>query len=510
MTVIDYDLCVIGGGINGVAIARDAAGRGLKVLLLEQGDLADATSSASTKLIHGGLRYLEYYEFKLVRESLHERELLMSLAPHVIWPLVFVLPHTGKQRPAWMIKLGLFLYDHLAKRAMLPASGSLSLRKDERGVPLQKEYKDAFTYADCWGDDSRLVVLNAMSAAQKGATILTRHRCTGLKHDEDCWAVEYDNVNKKKSSKSVKVSMVINAAGPWVEKLLKECQVGRDQARLPSVRLVKGSHLIVKRQYKGEQAYLLQQDDKRIIFAIPYERNYTLIGTTEEEYEGDPKEARASDYEIGYLIDAYNRFFSKQITKGDILWTYSGVRPLYSFKDAEGESATSATRDYYLHKHLNYLAPMISVFGGKLTTHRKLAEDAVNQILHLGDRIAKPWTHTQALPGGDILNADFDAFLAAQGQRYKWLPKALLKRYARSYGTCMDVFLRDARKLDELGEDFGGHVYEAEILYLLRYEFAQTAEDVFWRRSKLGLHVEDTVIEKVELYMKAYLRDKRS
>lgn len=514
MTGIDYDLCVIGGGINGTGIARDAAGRGLKVLLLEAEDLGGATSSASTKLIHGGLRYLEYYEFKLVRESLKERELLLSLAPHLIWPMDFILPHTPTQRPAWMIRAGLFLYDHLAKREKLPGSSSLSLRNDARGFPIKDKYRKGFSYADCWADDSRLVALNAMSAVQKGATILTRHKCVKLDHQKDCWGIEYQAQSGKKEKHNVRASMVINAAGPWVRKILDGSELCDEGEPVPEVRLVKGSHIIVKRQYKGEQAYLLQQPDNRITFAIPYEEDYTLIGTTEAEFEGDPREAMISDAEMAYLIEAHNRFFKEPLSKDDVMWTYSGVRPLYDephdSDDEEEESATSATRDYRLHMHLEYAAPLISVFGGKLTTYRKLSEQVVDKILHLGNRNAAPWTGTEALPGGDILDGDFDAFLAAQGQRYKWLPKGMLYRYARSYGTSMDVFLRDARGLKDMGEDFGEHVYEAEIVYLLRYEFVQTAEDIFWRRSKLGLHVSDDVVDKVAAYIKTYRKSKKS
>jgi glycerol-3-phosphate dehydrogenase len=511
MSGIDYDLCVIGGGINGAGIARDAAGRGLKVLLLEAEDLGGATSSASTKLIHGGLRYLEYFEFKLVRESLKERELLLSLAPHVIWPMKFVLPHTPEQRPAWMVRIGLFLYDHLAKRERLSGSSGVNLTNDTLGASLKNIYGRGFSYADCWADDSRVVVLNAMSAAQKGATVLTRHRCVKLQHDQDCWHVSYQGKDKRKSAETVKASMVVNAAGPWVQKLLDDSGLAKDESGLPKVRLVKGSHIIVKRQYKGDHAYILQQPDRRITFAIPYEKDYTLIGTTEENYDGDPREAMISDGEMSYLVEAYNRFFEKPISKRDVMWTYSGVRPLY---DDGGEDATSATRDYKLHMHLGYVAPMISVFGGKLTTYRKLAEAAVNKILHLGDRNAAPWTGgddvRHVLPGGDIPDGDFDVFLAVQGQRYKWLPKALLYRYCRSYGTCMDVFLRDAQKLQDLGKGFSGGFYEAELLYLLRYEYAQTAEDVLWRRSKLGLHVSDDVAPKIEAYIKTYMKDKKT
>lgn len=505
MTSIDYDLCVIGGGINGAGIARDAAGRGLKVLLLEAEDIGGATSSSSTKLIHGGLRYLEYYEFKLVRESLKERETLLSIAPHVIWPMEFVLPHTPSQRPAWMIKAGLFLYDHLAKRRTLQGSSSVNFVSDKRGEPILRDYTKGFSYADCWADDSRLVALNVMDAAQKGATILTRTKCVGLVCDNDQWVVRYqDNYTSEESV--IQASMVINAAGPWVRQLIDQSGIDAQDKSVPNIRLVKGSHIIVNRQYEGEHAYLLQQPDNRIIFAIPYEHNYTLIGTTEEEYAGDPRDASISSEETEYLVDAYNLFFEKAISKDDVLWTYSGVRPL--FDDGDEDSATKATRDYRLHVHSDYAAPMVSVFGGKLTTYRKLAEQAVHKVLHLNGRHSDAWTSTKALPGGDIADGDFDAFLLAQGQRYKWLPKGLLHRYARSYGTRMDVFLQGARSLKDLGDELGAHLYEAEVLYLLRYEFAKTAEDVLWRRSKLGLHVADNVHDKVERFIKGYQKDR--
>jgi len=508
MTVINYDLCVIGGGINGAGIARDAAGRGLKVLLLEAEDLGGATSSSSTKLIHGGLRYLEYYEFKMVRDALKEREVLLSMAPHVIWPMEFILPHTPQQRPAWMVRMGLFLYDHLARRNSLKASRGVDFAHDARGAPIRSEYNKGFSYADCWADDSRLVALNAISAAAHGATILTRHRCVKLRVQDDYWIVEYQKEGEQSHKHAVNASMVINAAGPWVRHLVDDNSAFNDEDGIPDIRLVKGSHIIVARQYEGEQAYILQQPDNRITFAIPYEHDYTLIGTTEEEYEGDPREARISDAEMAYLINAHNQFFAKEITKKDVMWTYSGVRPLYSESSDAGKSATSATRDYRLYAHDKNAAPMVSIFGGKLTTYRKLAEQAVDKILKMHDRDAAPWTAGAALPGGDIKDADFDAFLMTQAQRYKWLPKALLHRYARSYGTSMDVFLQGARYLQDLGQDFGGGVYESEILYLLRYEFAQTAEDVLWRRSKLGLHVSDDVVADVDRYIRQYWRDR--
>jgi len=499
MTDDYYDLCVIGGGINGAGIARDAAGRGLKVLLLEAEDLAGATSSSSTKLIHGGLRYLEYYEFKLVRESLKERETLLSMAPHVIWPMEFILPHTPEQRPAWMIRLGLFLYDHLAKREKLDGSKGVNLSDDTRGASLKDTYKKGFSYADCWADDSRLVVLNAQSAVQKGATILTRHACTKIVHEGRNWSVHYHD-KRGGDDHLARCGMVINAAGPWVRDVLDQSQLTDDDIGVPSIRLVKGSHIIVRRQYEGAHAFILQQSDNRIIFAIPYEQDYTLIGTTEEEFSGDARDSMISDDEMAYLVDAYNASFKTPITKDDVEWTYSGVRPLF---DEGGEDATKATRDYKLYEHAGFDAPMISVFGGKLTTYRKLAEAAVNRLVELSGRHAPAWSASEPLPGGDI-DGDFDAFLLKQGQKYKWLGKALLYRYARSYGTSMDVFLAGANGAKDLGVGFGGDVYECEVLYLLKYEFAQTAEDILWRRSKLGMHVGDDVVQKVSDYVAVY------
>ncbi|MGH1398905.1 MAG: glycerol-3-phosphate dehydrogenase [Alphaproteobacteria bacterium] len=487
----DYDLCVIGGGINGVGIARDAAGRGLSVLLVEAADLGGATSSASTKLIHGGLRYLEYFEFDLVRHALREREVLLRLAPHIIWPMDFVLPHTPEQRPAWMIRLGLFLYDHLARRRVLKGSKMLRLA----GGVLKSEFDVAFQYSDCWADDARLVVLNAMDAAEKGAEILTHTRCTGLREVDGAWRVSLDG------RADISARMVVNAAGPWVSEFLHEAGVVDHAA--PIARLVKGSHIITKRLYEGDEAYILQQNDGRICFVIPYEGGYTLIGTTEEEYGGDPRDARISDVEIEYLIAAYNAAFAAPIERRDVLWSYSGVRPLFDDgKDATG-SATGASRDYKLHRHDGFAAPLMSVFGGKLTTYRVLAEDVMNRLLHLGNDYAAPWTADAALPGGDIPEVDFDAFLMQQIAKYGWMHEGLVRRYARAYGTRMDVFLAGAASVKDLGQYFGDDVYQAEIDYMLQYEFARDAEDIFWRRSKLGLHVGEAVIAKVEDYLDA-------
>lgn len=491
-----YDLCVIGGGINGAGIARDAAGRGLSVLLLEARDLASATSSASTKLIHGGLRYLEYLEFKLVRESLKERETLLSIAPHIIWPMEFILPHDQTQRPFSLIRLGLFLYDTLAKRKKLPRSKAVYFTGDAYSTPLKEQYQKGFRYADCWVEDSRLVVLNAMDAAEQGADIRTYTACTKLKEEGRQWHLSLlDTMTGQEDA--VSASMVINAAGPWVRGVLEGSDLIQSKT-VPNIRLVKGSHIVVRRQYEGNHAYILQQKDKRIVFAIPYEREYTLIGTTEEDFEGDPSEAQISESETQYLCDAYNQSFKNPISSSDIVWTYSGVRPLFD----EGEdSATAATRDFKLHHHREFKTPLISIFGGKLTTYRVLSERAVGLMLAIAGKPGAAWTCAHALPGGDIKDTDFEAFAAGQTAKYLWLPSPLLIRYARAYGSRMDMFLDGTKSTDDLGVHYGDDVYEAEIKYLIQHEWARTAEDILWRRSKLGLHVTAETVQNIEQAM---------
>ncbi len=494
MIKTDYDLVIIGGGINGAGVARDAAGRGLSVLLLEARDLACGTSSSSTKLIHGGLRYLEFFEFNLVRKALQERERLLHIAPHLISPMKFVLPHDPKTRPFWMIRAGLFLYDHLAKRKSLPKSTGMDLAQDIIGAPLIDEYKKAFIYSDCWVDDARLVVLNARDAADRGAEILTHARCTNITAHDDHWKIAY-RPDGHKRDKHVSASMVVNAGGPWVRQILDDCLDTDKIAPHPNVRLVKGSHIIIPRSFDGDHAYIVQQSDRRIVFAIPYEHNYTLIGTTEENFDGDLYDPRISDEELDYLCNAYNTHFKSPITRKDILWSYSGVRPLFDDGDT---NPRTVTRDYVLHTNANNGPKMISLFGGKLTTYRVMAQEVVDKLLHLDNRYAPPWTADEPLPGGDIPNADFPSFVAAQSDLYPWLPPESLTRYCKSYGTCMDKFLSGAKSTDDLGQDYGDHVYEAEIVYMLAYEFARDSEDIFWRRSKLGIHVNETTIKAVE------------
>ncbi|WP_380874231.1 glycerol-3-phosphate dehydrogenase [Sphingomonas sp. DBB INV C78] len=477
-----HDLLIIGGGINGVGIARDAAGRGLKVLLVEQDDLASHTSSASTKLIHGGLRYLEYYEFRLVRESLMERERLMAIAPHIIHPLEFVLPHRGGGRPAWMVRLGLFLYDHLGGREKLPGSAGVRLKGSLRGAGLQGDVAKGFTYSDCRVDDARLTVLNAMDAAERGTDIRTRTRLTAARRDGDVWIASLeDRVTGAQSE--ARARHIVNVAGPWVGKLIGAIEGAR--AEQPP-RLVKGSHIVVPRMFAGEHAFILQNPDKRIVFAIPYERDFTLVGTTDIAVDGDPESATITEDEIAYLCESVNRWFERPITPADVVWHYWGVRPLY---DDGSDSASAVTRDYVMKLGTEEGPQILSIFGGKLTTYRKLAEHALEKIAPFVTMTRGPWTDSTALPGGDMPGADFAAFLASVRQRWPFLPQATAERMARSYGTRMERVIGDAVSFADLGEDYGGGLTEREIAYLVWHEFARTADDILWRRSKLGLHV---------------------
>jgi glycerol-3-phosphate dehydrogenase len=488
---MDYDLCVIGGGINGCGIARDAAGRGLKVLLVEALDLASATSSASTKLIHGGLRYLEHYEFRLVRESLKEREVLLKSAPHIIWPMDFVLPHNNNLRPYWMIKSGLFLYDHLAGKQKLKKSEAIDFATSALADPLIDEYQRGFAYSDCWVEDSRLVVLNAVDAFERGATVMPQTACMDFKPSSDrkTWQVNLKNMLNDDEF-SVSAGMVINAAGPWVRSLLDGSNITQIQQEFtPNVKLVKGSHIVVPKLYEGAQTFILQQPDKRIIFAIPYETHYTLIGTTDVVHEDDPSTVAIDNNEIKYLCDAINRSFKKQIAPEDIIWNYSGVRSLVD--DGE-KNASKVTRDYKLYVDERYGPPVISVFGGKITTYRKLAEHVMERVsTFYPDRDLRPWTENAILPGGDIEGGDFEGFVRQQCDQYYFIPPYVLYRYARAYGTRMSAILNNAKDIKDLGTHYGDDIYEAEIQYLIKYEFAHSLDDILWRRSKLGLHISE-------------------
>lgn len=484
MSQADFDIAIIGGGINGAGIARDAAGRGLKTLLVEAQDLAGATSSASTKLIHGGLRYLEYCEFRLVREALKEREVLMSLAPQLITPMEFILPHDEHLRPAWMIRTGLFLYDHLAGRKKLKGSKGVNFSDNVVGEPLQDKYRQGFSYADCWADDARLVVLNAMDAAERGAKILPRTTCVSIQQEDNAWRLRLQDALTGREFEHT-ASMAVNATGPWVRGFLDGMNLSGPET--PQVRLVKGSHIVIPRLYEGDHSYMLQQPDRRIVFAIPFQEKYTLIGTTEENFTSDPAAAAISEDEIGYLCAAANRSFKKQIAPQDIVWTYSGVRPLL---EDEHESASAVTRDYQLILDRTFGPPLLSVFGGKITTYRKLAEQALDELCG-----GAHWTAKDPLPGGNT--GDFDSFLKTQWNRYAWLPPELAERYARTYGTRMDVFLQNSHCLNDLGRHLGDDVYEAELYYLAGAEWARTVDDILWRRTKLGLHVSPDTADNI-------------
>lgn len=480
------DLLVIGGGINGVGIAADAAGRGLNVLLCEMNDLGSSTSSNSSKLIHGGLRYLEYYEFRLVREALAEREVLLKNAPHIIRPLRFRLPHRRHLRPSWMIRIGLFMYDNLAKRVSL--KGSHGIKFDENS-PVVNKITKGFEYSDASVDDARLVILNAIAAKNKGATILTHTRCSNAKRVGDIWEVTLqDNITGQQ--KVVKTKALVNAAGPWVTSFFA------DALKTPSpkeIRLIKGSHIIVPRIHTESQAYILQNEDNRIVFVIPYEDDFSLIGTTDVEHKGDPATACISKEETDYLISVVNDHFKHQISTEDVVSTYAGVRPLL---DDESDSPEAVTRDYTFEVDSpKGQAPLLSVFGGKITTYRKLAEAAVNGIIDYFPKAEKSWTVDAALPGGDFDNQH--NLQTSLQRQYKWLPRKIINRYVRSYGTLSHEICTGLNSLDEMGQYFGAGLYQREVEYLIAQEWAIDLEDIIWRRSKLGLQL--TEAEKTAL-----------
>jgi glycerol-3-phosphate dehydrogenase len=500
----EVDVLVIGGGVNGAGIARDLAGRGLTVTLCEKGDLAGATSSASTKLIHGGLRYLEYYKFKLVREALIEREVLLRSAPHIISPLTFILPHHNKLRPWWMIRLGLFLYDYLGGRKILPASKGLSFAGTSFGQPLKRDYTRGFSYADCRVDDARLVVLNALDAAEKGAEILTRTECIKVEKnpgDAGWIATLHDLITGAKSQ--VHAQLIVNAAGPWVNEVLGLVREGEQKYK---VRWVKGSHIIVPRLFQGDHAYILQQQDNRIVFAIPYEKKYTLIGTTDVDYHGDLDAVRINMEEVEYLCNSVNLYFRQQVKPEDVEWTYSGVRPLH--EEPSVTDASAATREYLLDVEELNGGKILSVYGGKITTFRKLSEHAGEMIVGLLGRGKGNWTAEASLPGGEGAAVNFETFLKTLRREYNWLPEALALRYAHAYGARCREFLRGAKRLADLGEDLGENIHEAEIAYLVHVEWALTSEDILWRRSKLGLHLSHETQENIERALKKILSKK--
>lgn len=486
------DLLVIGGGINGAGIARDAAGRGLSVILVEKDDLAAHTSSASTKLVHGGLRYLEQLDFRLVAESLREREVLLRNAPHIIWPLRFVMPHEPAMRPRWMLRLGFALYDRLGGEKRLPGSRKIDLRKPPHRGILQDRLITGFEYSDCWVDDARLVVLTAKDAEERGARILTRTECVALERRPDRWRA---TLRDAAGERVVEARAVANAAGPWVDGVAK---LALGQGAAARLRLVKGSHIVVPRAFAGEHAYIFQQPDKRIVFAIPYERDFTLIGTTEVLFAGGLDEVAISGEERDYLRAAASRYFRSGISEDEIVHTYAGVRPLY--EDHSARNAT-VTRDYVFELDADGGAPVLSVFGGKITTYRRLAEEALAKLAaHLPIR-GGPWTAGAPLPGGNFGEGDFARFLWSAGERYAWVPPELLQRLARAYGTRIGRVLGDASSLAGLGEHFGATLYEAELRYLAKHEYARTGEDVLFRRSKLGLHLSGEAQARVTGWM---------
>lgn len=476
------DLLVIGGGINGAGIARDAAGRGLSVVLCEKDDLAQGTSSRSGKLVHGGLRYLEYYEFRLVREALIEREVLLNSASHIIWPMRFVLPHSPMDRPAWLVRLGLFLYDHLGGRKKLPGTRSVDLRRAPEGAALLDHYTKGFEYSDCWVDDARLVVLNALGAAEKGAKILTRTACTSARRESGLWTVQLRD-QRTGAVQTLKARAVVNAAGPWVNDIVGRV-AGSNSRR--NVRLVKGSHIIVPKFWSGSQAYLVQNHDKRVIFINPYEGDKALIGTTDIPYQGAPEMVSADESEIDYLIAAVNRYFKEKLRRSDVIESFSGVRPL--FDDGKG-NPSAVTRDYVFDLDETGGAPLLNVFGGKITTFRKLSEHALQKLASFFPAMGADWTASATLPGGEIANADFVAFTEGLRGDYPWLPRPLLHHYGRLYGARTSNIINNAKGLGDLGRHFGANLYEAEVRYLMRCEWAQTAEDVLVRRTKEGLHM---------------------
>jgi glycerol-3-phosphate dehydrogenase len=518
------DVLVVGGGINGAGIARDLAGRGLQVLLVEQDDLARHTSSSSTKLIHGGLRYLEYYEFGLVRKALAERELLLKSAPHIMWPLRFVMPHDPSMRPVWMVRAGLFLYDHLARREWLPASATVALRSHPTGAPLKPGYTRGFVYSDGWVDDARLVVLNALDAVAHGATVRTRCRCESARRTPQGWLATL--LPAGGAAVQVQARALVNAAGPWAGEFLRE-RAGQTSAR--ALRLVKGSHIVVNKLFDHDHAYIFQNPDKRIIFAIPYEGDFTLIGTTDVEIQGAPDAARIDADETAYLCAQASRYFARPVLPADVVWSYAGVRPLL---DDESGDASAVTRDYLLEFDGGMpaagppqggrspsggrperpwgpgSAPLLTVWGGKITTFRKLAEEAADGLVQrLGER-RPAWTAPALLPGGDLSawigpaqrpDLDMRRFIAALGKRHPQLPAALIQRWARCYGGLIDQMLASgaAGTARALGAEVAPGLYEAELIHLHDHEWACSADDVLWRRTKLGLHYSAAQREQV-------------
>lgn len=514
----DQDICdlfVIGGGINGCGIARDAAGRGLTVALAEMNDLASATSSASTKLFHGGLRYLEYFEFRLVREALIERETLLRAMPHISWPMRFVLPYhkdmrfeggtpTSRllgavmpwmkgRRPSWLIRLGLFMYDTLGGRKILPGTSRVDLRSGPEGAPLDDKFTKAYEYSDCWVEDSRLVVLNARDAEARGAEILVRTKVMQARRENGHWRVTIEGPDG--ATRDVLARMLVNAGGPWVGDIIRN-NLGSNSRE--TVRLVRGSHIVTRKLYDHDKCYFFQGTDGRIIFAIPYEQDFTLIGTTDQEHGNPSEKPVCTDAERCYLVEFANQYFKQGITTDDIVWTYSGVRPLY---DDGAQSATAATRDYTLKVDAEGGAPLLNVFGGKITTYRRLAESALEKVQPFFPGTPGPWTAGVALPGGDFPVDGVTALIQGLKADFPFLTDAWVGRLVRAYGTEARTVLGDATREEDLGEAFGATLTEREVIWLMDREFARRAEDVVWRRNKLGLRLATDEIKRLDAWM---------
>lgn len=489
----DYDLLIIGGGINGAGIARDAAGRDLSVLLVEQDDLGAHTSSASSKLIHGGLRYLEHFEFRLVAESLAEREVLLRIAGHLVHPVRFIMPHVPQLRPRWMIRTGLFLYDHLGRRTRLPGSHGVRLDRPPFSAGLKPEYRHGFIYSDCRVDDARLVVANARDARARGAVILTGTELVAAKRESGLWRAQ---LRGRDGGREVAARAIVNAAGPWVKAVLND---RLNQPSRDSVRLVRGSHIVVSRLYEGEHAFILQNDDRRVVFLIPYEERYTLVGTTDVPHEGDPSRPEAGAAEVEYLCRAASRYLQRALDPAEVLWRFAGVRPLY---DDGSANLSELTRDYVLRLDADQAAaPALSVFGGKITTYRRLAEYVLQQLSPWFPGMGPAWTAETPLPGATLPRGDGERFGQRLEERFPQLPAALLRALARRHGALAYDVLGDAAKLADLGPHFGADLYAREVDYLVEHEWAVSAEDVLWRRTKAGLHLDPAQRDAVACYL---------
>lgn len=493
-----YDLFVIGGGINGAAIACDAAGRGLSAGLSEMQDFAEGTSSRSSKLIHGGLRYLETYDFKLVRDALIEREILMRRSPHLVWPLRLVLPYVASQRPRWMIRLGLLFYDHLASRKVLRRSEAIDLRAHEAGKALKPDYRHAFAYSDCRGDDARLVIANLLGAQRNGADILARHRFVAAERQDDLWRVTLERADDG-ASVSVASRALVNAAGPWVVDVAGRMKVAVGR----KLRLVRGSHIVVPRQWEGEHGYFLQTRDGRLMEAFPYEGDFTSIGTTDEPWDQAPEKVRISDGEIDYMLAEVNAFLRKPVSRADIVWSYSGVRPLFETGGGRDGDLSTLTRDYSFEiDHAPGAAPVLTVFGGKLTTHRRLAEHAMQKLCAIMPWPAAGPSRSDILPGGDFGADGIAGYRKRLAGQRPWLPEMQADRYVRLYGTRADALIGDARGVADLGVHFGVDLYQREVDFLIDTEWARGVEDIIWRRSKLGLRLTPVEIARLSSYVK--------